>query len=165
MYDEVALRLNFPDRRVATTPIVNAANAPAKSNSLNYTGPLSLDHSDWVQITGTGCGRIADSGSGRRHNGVVSDPLAAHGIPANLKSYVCIEVFNRERPVLLVTRPDGDWCFLCGANHPDDASSYRVVGIGHPFRDDPTLEEVLDLDIEEEAERAFLSGPWSRTRL
>lgn len=95
----------------------------------------------------------------------MTDPLAARGIPANLKSYVCIEVFNRERPVLLVSRQGGDWCFLCGAGHPDDAGFYRVVGIGHPIGDDPTLADVLDLDVEEEAERAVMGGSWSRTRL
>ena len=50
------------------------------------------------------------------------------------KAYVCIEVFRGERPVLLVSREDGDWCFLCGADHPDDASFYRVAGIGHRHR-------------------------------
>jgi hypothetical protein len=74
----------------------------------------------------------------------VSDPVANRGIPSNQKSYVCIEVFNGERPVLLVSRQDGDWCFLCGGGHPDESASYRVVGISHPIGDDPTLVEVLD---------------------
>jgi hypothetical protein len=55
--------------------------------------------------------------------------------------------------------------FLCGGGHPDEASFYRVIGIGHPIDDDPTLAEVLDLDVDEEAERAVVGGPWSRTRL
>ena len=56
--------------------------------------------------------------------------LAERGIPPNLKSYVCIEVFEGQRPVLYVTRSDGDWCFLCGEEHPDDAavSRSRVEG-------------------------------------
>jgi hypothetical protein len=76
------------------------------------------------------------------------------------KSYVCIHVFDRERPVLLVTRPDGDWCFLCGAEHDDDASAYRVVGIGHILEHDVTLSEVLDLQPDWDAERAALGAPW-----
>jgi len=39
-----------------------------------------------------------------------------------IKTYVCLHVFDGVRPVFYVTRPDGDWCALCGADHPDDAS-------------------------------------------
>ena len=60
------------------------------------------------------------------------------------KAYVCIHVFDGVRPVLLVTRPEGDWCLLCGENHEDDASAYRVVGIGHVLERDGSLLEVLD---------------------
>ena len=90
--------------------------------------------------------------------------LAERGIPPNLKSYVCVEVFDCQRPVLYVTRPDGDWCFLCGEEHPHDASAYRVVGIGHPIGSDPTLVEILDLGVDEEAERASVGAAWSRSR-
>ena len=100
-----------------------------------------------------------------RHHAGVEDVLAARGIPSNLKAYVCLEVFNAERPVLLVTRPDGDWCFLCGGDHPDEAASYRVVGIGHALASDPTLGEVLDLDVEQEAERAGRAEPWVRSTI
>ena len=95
----------------------------------------------------------------------MADPLAERGIPSNLKSYVCIEVFNGERPVLLVSREDGDWCFLCGDGHPDDAAFYRVVGIGRPIGDDPTLVEVLDLGSDEEAERVEVGAAWTRSSL
>jgi len=95
----------------------------------------------------------------------VEDLLAARGIPANLKAYVCLEVFNAERPVLLVTRPEGDWCFLCGGEHPDDAASYRVVGIGHPIQSDPTLGDVLDLAADQEAERVVVGAAWVRSTI
>ena len=94
----------------------------------------------------------------------MADPLASRGIPANLKAYVCVEVFERARPVLYVTRPEGDWCFLCGEEHPDDAAAYRVVGIGHPLSEDPTLANVLDLGENEEAERSIVGGQWTRSR-
>jgi hypothetical protein len=94
----------------------------------------------------------------------VTDSLAARGISANQKSYVCIEVFQGERVVLLVSRPDGDWCFLCGADHPEDAASFRVVGIGHAISEDSSLSDVLDLDVDEEAERSAVGGAWTRTR-
>lgn len=81
------------------------------------------------------------------------------------KSYVCIEVFQNEKPVLLVSREHGDWCFLCGADHPDDPSFYRVVGIGHLLERDPELNNVLDLAPNEEAERAAPGQPWIRTMI
>jgi hypothetical protein len=71
-------------------------------------------------------------------------------------------VFDRQRPVLLVNRSDGDWVLVCGDTHPDDASSYCVVGIGHVIDHDPTLEETLDLSPEWEAERSAVGAPWRR---
>jgi hypothetical protein len=81
------------------------------------------------------------------------------------KAYVCIEVFRGEKPVLLVSREDGDWCFLCGADHPDDASSYKVVGIGHVIERNQDVKEILDLAPNEEAERSAPGQSWIRTNL
>jgi len=86
------------------------------------------------------------------------------GIPANLKSYVCIHIFNGTRPVLFVSREGGDWSFLCGDLHDDVVDNYRVVGIGHIFDRDPTLLELLDLPEEWDAERQYVGGEWLRTK-
>jgi hypothetical protein len=80
------------------------------------------------------------------------------------KAYVCVHVFDRTRPVLLVSRAEGDWCFLCGDMHPDDAASYRVVGLGHVLAHDPSLTELLNLPPDWEAERASTSEHWIRTK-
>jgi hypothetical protein len=80
------------------------------------------------------------------------------------KAYVCIHVFEGRKPVLLVSRLDGDWCFLCGGVHEDDASNYRVVGIGHVLDDDPSLLSALDLPIDWEAERGTPDSSWIRTK-
>lgn len=79
------------------------------------------------------------------------------------KSYVCVHVFDGAKPVLYVTRPEGDWCALCGDDHPDGASSYRVVGLNHVLQQDRTVAEVLDLAPNEEAEREVVGGPWVRS--
>ena len=78
------------------------------------------------------------------------------------KAYICIHIFDKTRSVLLVTRPEGDWCFLCGEDHEDDASAYRVIGIGHVLEYDPTLSEVLDLQEDWDAERSEPGKPWTR---
>ena len=79
------------------------------------------------------------------------------------KSYVCIHVFDETRPVLLVNRSDGDWCFLCGEGHPNGADDYRVVGIGHVLEKDPSLMELHDLAPEWNAERKSVGEAWVRT--
>lgn len=79
------------------------------------------------------------------------------------KAYVCTHVFDNIAPVLLVSRPEGDWCFLCGAIHDDNGSAYRVVGIGHLFEGDKSLSKLRDLPADWEAERVSLESPWLRT--
>lgn len=81
------------------------------------------------------------------------------------KAYVCIHVFENSRPVLLVSRPEGDWCFLCGSRHDNDASAYRVVGIGHILDGDPALSGLVDLAPNWEAEREAVGKDWIRTRI
>jgi hypothetical protein len=93
----------------------------------------------------------------------VTIPTSQPRLPYETKSYVCIHVFDRIRPVLYVTRPDGDWCALCGGDHPDDASSFRIVGIGHVIDYDPSVAEVLDLRPNQEAERDAVGEPWLRS--
>ena len=79
------------------------------------------------------------------------------------KAYVCTHVYEGARPVLLVSRADGDWSFLCGEGHADAAASYRVVGIGHVLQRDRSLAALLDLPPDWDAERPSQDGPWLRT--
>ncbi|CAH1694899.1 hypothetical protein CHELA1G11_21706 [Hyphomicrobiales bacterium] len=81
------------------------------------------------------------------------------------RCYACICVFDHEKPTLLVSRPDGDWCFLCGDLHEDNADNYRVVGMSHLLHQDPTLEPVLDLPPDWEAERTTVDGHWVRSQI
>lgn len=83
----------------------------------------------------------------------------------HVPSYVCLHAFDASRPVLLVSRPDGDWCFLCGDLHDNTAESVRVVGMSHLVERDPSLVAVLDLLPEWEAERESVEGPWTRRRI
>lgn len=96
---------------------------------------------------------------------MVSSTSDGRDIDHHQKSYICSHAFTSERHILYVTRPDGDWCFMCGdVDHPADASALRVVGLGHVLGHDPSLAEVLDLEPNEEAERATLTGEWTRSR-
>lgn len=90
---------------------------------------------------------------------VMSFPKDSHQ-----KAYVCAYVFHGTHPVLLVSRVDGDWSFLCGGTHPDDGSAYRVVGIGHVLGSDPALMDLHDLPSDWEAERENVGAEWCRSR-
>lgn len=80
------------------------------------------------------------------------------------KAYVCTHVYEGKHPIFLVSRPEGDWCFLCGEEHDDDASAYKVVGIHHVLESDPSLESLSDLQPDWEAERSGMDQPWLRTK-
>jgi hypothetical protein len=79
------------------------------------------------------------------------------------KAYVCIHVFENIRPILLVSRPEGDWCFLCGGGHDNDATAYRVVGMRHILDGDVSLSGLVDLPPNWEAEREADDKDWIRT--
>lgn len=85
----------------------------------------------------------------------------APGLPFETKSYVCLHVFERSRPVRFVYREDDYWCLLCGYDH--EGEDYLVVvGLGHVVERDPSIVDVLDLNESEEAARNEVGGAWER---
>lgn len=74
-------------------------------------------------------------------------------------AFVCSHVFNKTRPILYVSRADGDWQFLCGGTHPADEVPH-LIGINHLFEEDPTLEVLRSLPPEWEAERETANSLW-----
>jgi hypothetical protein len=84
-------------------------------------------------------------------------------IDGHYKAYVCNHVFDKSKPILLVSRPEGDWCFLCGGEHENDASAYKVVGLDHVFNSDLSLQELADLPANWDAERKGAEHAWERT--
>lgn len=77
-------------------------------------------------------------------------------------AFICSHIFDKSRPVLLVSREGGDWQFLCGGEHPADELPH-VVGMHHLLDFDPSLREILDLPSGHEAERGSTEAPWIRT--
>lgn len=82
----------------------------------------------------------------------------------HLAAYVCSHIFADVTPILLVSRPEGDWCFLCGQEHGEE-EHYSLVGVGHLLERDPSLRELADLEPDWEAERGAKDEPWLRTRV
>jgi hypothetical protein len=79
-------------------------------------------------------------------------------------AFVCSHVFNQTKPILLISRADGDWQLLCGGPH-DDGEEPKVVGLNHLIDLDPTLMEVADLPVDWEAERGSRGEGWRRRSL
>lgn len=80
-------------------------------------------------------------------------------------SYICEHVFRAERPILLVSREDGDWMFMCGSGDHYDSELPRVVGLSHIIERDAALLEILDLLDNWEAERKDVHSPWVRKQI
>ena len=59
-------------------------------------------------------------------------------------AFVCSHVFENRRPVLLVSRVDGDWQLLCGQAHATKETPH-LVGLNHLLERDPSLQELSDL--------------------
>jgi hypothetical protein len=83
--------------------------------------------------------------------------------PSDLKSYVCVHVFSRARPILLVVREQREWMFLCGRADHGGHSDYLVIGIGHVTELEASVSECADLPDDCEAERKAVGAPWIRT--
>jgi len=80
------------------------------------------------------------------------------------RAIICNHIFGDSHPVLLVVHAaDGEWMFLCGGEHSDDADQYQVAGIGHLVDRDPSLAELLDLPAGHAAERTAPGGYWDKT--
>jgi len=79
-------------------------------------------------------------------------------------AYVCSHVFDGSKPVLLVSRDDGDWQFLCGGDHPQKELP-MVVGLNHLFDNDPSLRSIEDLPVDWEAERDTVASTWQRRQI
>lgn len=82
----------------------------------------------------------------------------------HLRVFACSHVLDGHRPVLLVSRDEGDWCFLCGGDdHEQSATDFIAVGLSHVLEGDSSLAEVMDLEPGWEAERQDLVSPWARS--
>ncbi len=76
--------------------------------------------------------------------------------------FVCSHVFDQMRPVLLVCHDGGDWQFLCGGEHAEGEIPH-VVGLNHILDLDPSLQELMNIPIDSEAERQAPDLPWILT--
>jgi hypothetical protein len=82
-------------------------------------------------------------------------------MPKELRVFVCNHVFEKEKPVLLISSEDGDLSFLCGALHEEGAAEGKAVGLNHVVENDPSIVEALEkMPVDSEAERLAVGSPW-----
>lgn len=80
----------------------------------------------------------------------------------NLGVFTTKQWLEENKPILQVFHDvDGDWQFLTGDQYPDDI---RIVALSRIVNQDPTLNEVFNLDFGESAEREFIGGAWVRAK-
>jgi len=83
--------------------------------------------------------------------------------PKNLTSFTTRQWLEQNKPILRVVHDnDGDWQFLTSDQMPEDA---KIVALEQLVLRDQTLNEVFDLEYGEAAEREFISGKWTRTKM
>lgn len=80
-------------------------------------------------------------------------------ISSHTPCFLCSHIFDGTRPILYVSKADGDWQFLCGLNDHEDEIPH-VVGIGHILERDKSLLDLMDLPDDYEANRKDVDYAW-----
>ncbi len=73
--------------------------------------------------------------------------------------FLCSHIFENTRPILYVSKSDGDWQFLCGQDD-HEGEIPRVVGANHIFERDKSLSELENLLDDYEANRDDIYSEW-----
>lgn len=83
--------------------------------------------------------------------------------PKRLATFTTRQWLELDKPILrVVHEDDGDWQFLTGDQMPEDI---KVVALEELVQKDKTLNEVFDLDYGEAADREFIGGKWTKTKI
>ena len=81
----------------------------------------------------------------------------------NLGIFTTRQWLELDKPILRVVHDlDGDWQFLTGDQMPDDI---KLVALEQVVLKDKTLNEVFDLGYGYSAEREFVGGEWTTTKI
>lgn len=81
----------------------------------------------------------------------------------NLTTFTTRQWLKDNKPILRVVHDeDGDWQFLTCDQMPEDI---RIVALEELVKRDRTLNEVFDLEYNEEADRDFIGGKWTRNKM
>ncbi|MFN8298867.1 MAG: hypothetical protein U0T75_07160 [Chitinophagales bacterium] len=79
-------------------------------------------------------------------------------------AFICSHIFKNSHPVLLVIKEQADIQFLCGMEH-ENAEIPQVVGVAHLLERDKTLNQLMSIEFDFEAERKTVNEDWIITRI
>ena len=104
----------------------------------------------------------------RRTGAVAPDPEWPFPVPPDRLAFACACVADDGAPVRYVIRQHDpqrgeDWQVLCGEVHDESSGSVRLVHLAHLVRGAPSLLEVADLGLDEEAYRESPWEHWTRS--
>ena len=101
--------------------------------------------------------------------GLATDPEWSFPVPTDHRAFSCTHVVDEGEAVLWAARQsDGargeNWSVHCGANgHETD--DIRLVHLAHLVRSAPSLRQISNLGVDQEALRIDADSPWKTSRL
>lgn len=101
--------------------------------------------------------------------GLDVDPPWAFPVPPDHKAFSCTHVIDEGAEILWAARQSDesqgeDWSIHCGAD-AHDTKDLRMVHLAHLVRSAPSLRDISDLGLDEEAIRRDPGSEWIRARL
>jgi hypothetical protein len=83
--------------------------------------------------------------------------------PKNLATFTTTQWLELQKPILRVVHDhDGDWQFLTGDQMQEDI---KIVALEQLVLRDKTLNDVFNLEYGEAADRDFIGGKWTRSKV
>ncbi len=103
-----------------------------------------------------------------RVGAVAADPPWPLPVPPDLLTFSCVHVVEEGLPVCFVARESHedrgeDWTFHCVSDHGAGSEQIRLLHAAHVVRSAPSVREVADLALGEQARRPSHTAPWERS--
>jgi hypothetical protein len=101
--------------------------------------------------------------------GLAIDPAWDLPVPPDHKAFSCTHVVDNGEAVLWAAREADeqrgeDWSIHCGASD-HEAHDMRIVHLAHLVRSAPSLRQISNLGVDEEAWRTDPDSRWEKARL
>jgi len=105
-----------------------------------------------------------------RHGAFAPTPLWPWTVLVDTPAFVCTHITDDGEVIRFVARQPAkgrgeDWSFHCGGNHDDTGNEIAPRHLTHIVRTAPSLRELADLGLNEQAWRKDADHPWQRSTI